>query len=173
MTITFFICLAKDRNLSFNLQTVNNLQGITWFFWTREFLKFSLESFRWSVHFLNQFAWNIKKRNRFITFVPLKKIFHILFSIYFIALVVVPCSDKDDCDEVNSTQVSQTTHHEDRSNEVCSPFCVCSCCAAHFLVKEFRPTLNQIAIISTVYTIHKESKTSAAITSIWQPPKIA
>jgi hypothetical protein len=85
----------------------------------------------------------------------------------------MPCGDKEGCNEVNPSQVSQATHHEKHADEICSPFCVCSCCATHFLVKEFRPSLNQVAEINTVYTVHKESKTSTAIVPIWQPPKLA
>jgi len=105
--------------------------------------------------------------------VLLKKAFHILFCIYFIALVIVPCGDKDDCNEINHSEIAQTTDHEEHSGEVCTPFCSCACCAAHFLNNELEPTLNIVAVINSVYTVHKESKISSAVIAIWQPPKLA
>lgn len=103
---------------------------------------------------------------------PLKKAFHILFCIYFIALVLVPCGDKDDCYELNHLVIAQATNHDEHSMEICTPFCSCTCCATHFLSNELEPALNIVAVINTVYTVHKESKISSAIISIWQPPKL-
>ena len=85
----------------------------------------------------------------------------------------MPCGDKENCNEVNPSAVAQTTNHEQHTDETCTPFCSCACCAAHFLIKDIQHPLNQVAEINTVYTVHKESKTSAAIIPIWQPPKLA
>jgi uncharacterized protein CbrC (UPF0167 family) len=85
----------------------------------------------------------------------------------------MPCNDTDGCNESTSLNYTQVANHEQHSEEICTPFCVCSCCAAHFLKNDFQPELNQVAVINTVYTLHKESKTSAAIIPIWQPPKLA
>ena len=84
----------------------------------------------------------------------------------------MPCGDKDDCNEIKHEQTSQTgnNNHDD---EICTPFCVCSCCATHFVMKDFMPALNQVATINTVYPVLKEPKTSSAILPIWQPPKLA
>jgi hypothetical protein len=105
-------------------------------------------------------------------FVQLKRALYILFCFYFIYLAAMPCGDKGDCNEINPT-AAQSTHQEEHQDEMCTPFCICSCCATHFLVKDFPPTLKPVAVINTVYTVHKESKISSAIISIWQPPKIA
>ena len=88
-------------------------------------------------------------------------------------MVVVPCGDKDDCNELNHSEMAQTNNHEEHSGEVCTPFCSCACCASHFISKDFHTTLQIVAVINTVYTVHKESKFSSAIIPIWQPPKLA
>ena len=85
----------------------------------------------------------------------------------------MPCGDKDNCNEFKQTETSQQSHKEQHSNEICTPFCVCSCCATHFFIKDFYPPLNQVAVINTVFAVHKESKISSAIIPIWQPPKLA
>ena len=110
---------------------------------------------------------------KMLIFVSLKKAIHILFCIYFLALVVVPCGDKDDCNDANHSDISQTNKHKEHSGEVCTPFCSCACCASHFISKNLQTTLQVLAVINTVHTVHKESKISSAIISIWQPPKIS
>jgi hypothetical protein len=108
---------------------------------------------------------------RICIFVQLKKAFYILFAFYFIALLALPCGDKEDCNEVKHEQTAHNSSSEDHSDEMCTPFCVCSCCAAHFVVKSFEPLHNEIAVINTVYTAHKEAETASAIIPVWQPPK--
>jgi hypothetical protein len=92
---------------------------------------------------------------------------------YFLALVFVPCGDKDDCNEMNHTEIARANDHEEHSGEVCTPLCSCACCASHFLNDEFQPTREIVAVIHTVHTLHRESKITSAIISIWQPPKLA
>ncbi len=104
-------------------------------------------------------------------FVSLKKAFYILFCFYFISLAVVPCGDKDDCNEIIHNETSQNTG--DHQDESCTPFCVCSCCATHFVVIPFQEIGTQIAEINSIYTVQPESKISSAIIAIWQPPKLA
>lgn len=104
----------------------------------------------------------------------LKKLFHILFSFYFIALAFIPCGDEEACSALKQSETSEQSHKEDHSEEFCTPFCVCSCCSSPFLIKkDFYSSLQQIEITNTVYTVHEESKTSTPIISIWQPPKIS
>lgn len=101
----------------------------------------------------------------------MKKAFYILFCIYFLSLAVMPCGDKEDCNELIHEQTSQNTG--DHQDEVCTPFCACSCCATQFVVKSFQSVHTQIAEINTIYTVHPESKPSTAVIPIWQPPKIS
>lgn len=83
----------------------------------------------------------------------------------------MPCGDKDDCNEIKHNETSQNTG--DHQDESCTPFCVCSCCATHFVVKSFQPLQNQIAEINSICTVHPESEISSAVIAIWQPPKLA
>lgn len=108
---------------------------------------------------------------KILIFASLKKVFYILFCFYFISLAVMPCEDKGDCNEIKHNQTSQNT--ENHQDEICTPFCICSCCGTHLFIKDFETTLNQIATINTIFTVHKESKISSAVIAIWQPPKIS
>ncbi len=103
----------------------------------------------------------------------MKKALYIFFCVYFIALAVKPCADKVDCNEFKQTEMSHDDHQKEHSDEVCTPFCVCACCAANALVKDYSPALAQLNVVNTVYKTQRDSKISSIIISIWQPPKIA
>ncbi len=101
----------------------------------------------------------------------MKRAFYIIFCFYFILLAVIPCGDEGECNEVKHEQTSQNSG--DHENEICTPFCVCSCCATHFVVKPFQTIHTQIAEINSKYIVHPESEISTAVIVIWQPPKLA
>jgi len=90
--------------------------------------------------------------------------------IYFIALAAAPCGEIDNCNELKKSEMSQDDSKHD--DETCTPFCVCSCCAAHFLLADQEPIPVLLAEINTVYPAYEVSKISGAILPIWQPPKI-
>lgn len=106
----------------------------------------------------------------------MKSAFHILFALYFAFLAVVPCGDKEDCNDLKKSELCQTSHEHDEENhedESCTPFCTCSCCAALFLLADVSNHVKQVAEINSIYTIHKASPETGAILPIWQPPKIS
>lgn len=105
-------------------------------------------------------------------FIRLKKIFHILFAVYFIVLIGMPCADREDCNEFKQTELSQTSHQQEHSDEVCTPFCMCACCAAHFLSSGIDTDFELSAGIITTYTSHHSPGIRGAVIAVWQPPKL-
>ena len=109
---------------------------------------------------------------KFSIFDLLKKAFYILFAFYFLSLSVMPCNDEQDCKEAKHTeQVAQADNHE-HENEVCTPFCVCSCCATHILFSNFSNDFSIDNERATVYTEPANAELRSAIISVWQPPKL-
>jgi len=103
----------------------------------------------------------------------LKKAIYILFTFYFIALAVLPCTAKDDCADESGVVANGTQQHQENDqDECCTPFCVCSTCAAHFLIQDFCPSLEQSTVVNSVYTVQKDAEICSAIIPIWQPPKV-
>lgn len=84
-----------------------------------------------------------------------------------------PCADKGECNEFNQIDTSQCDDHKEHSDEVCTPFCVCSCCSTNILVTDYPPDLSNLTLINTIYKAQEDSKISSIIISIWQPPKLA
>ena len=102
------------------------------------------------------------------------KLFHILLSVYILALSSLSCTDADishagkNVSEISIAQPSDS--HEDES---CSPFCICACCgsvAVHF--SEKAPVKHQ-GFNFNKYFLSQESDVIDISSPVWQPPKIA
>ncbi len=85
----------------------------------------------------------------------------------------MPCGDKDDCNEKNHTEQTAQNEHHDHDDEVCTPFCVCSCCATHVLFTNFSSDFSIHKELATVYTKPANADICSAVISIWQPPKLS
>jgi len=101
----------------------------------------------------------------------------IILAIYIAALSVYPCSDPYTCkDELQKGEqmVSVSDHeHSDQEQDVCTPFCICSCCAAHIRLSIVSNIDFDGVIHNTKETIpYIERQVLADNNHIWQPPKI-
>ena len=68
------------------------------------------------------------------------KIIISIFSIYFLALNIMPCNDgkikmHDDMEQTVNIDDHDGHDHEDE----CSPFCQCNCCSVHVISFVFEP----------------------------------
>ncbi len=103
----------------------------------------------------------------------MKKAIYIFFCFYFIALTAKPCTDREDCNEFKQTEMSKDDHQKQHADEICTPFCVCSCCATHVLVTDYPSATIELISIDSIYKNQEDSKVSSIIISVWQPPKLA
>ena len=106
------------------------------------------------------------------------KFFTVIFSIYILALSVMPCSDAyNDCkDNTEFSDNSQSHSHKSDTNDICSPFCLCDCCGmvsgivlqwnVYNLVKAKTFELSKPEIY------YKSIFIPCYFGKIWQPPKI-
>lgn len=106
------------------------------------------------------------------------KYFWVLFSFFILFLSISPCCDDGGCVRTDITHASTATehHNEDKEHkELCSPFCICSCCGNHISASKILNTSYEISFIHlenynpTSYTFNLNSKFEV---SIWQPPQI-
>lgn|GEM_PF-166240 len=104
------------------------------------------------------------------------RILTLLFSVYFLSLSCIPCSDKDDCKYPKSDQSTlATTDHNSHNNntENCSPFCMCACCGQSCNFEHLQTDLGfNFPTVLQKTTVYKSSFVSDVSFSIWQPPKI-
>jgi hypothetical protein len=103
---------------------------------------------------------------------------HSLIAIYILALSVYPCSDQETCADERiqgSTVVNVQDHnHTSEESDHCTPFCICSCCAAHIQLHYVSDiTLVNLVHNTPIATQYLERHSLNNSKAIWQPPKIS
>lgn len=98
--------------------------------------------------------------------------FRLIFALYILSLAVMPCTDgyARVGNDVTVVESPNGNHDED----LCAPFCNCSCCASHI-------QLNYAAEIScSLYKYNTKFITPYVANlvvdptaSIWQPPRVS
>ncbi len=101
-----------------------------------------------------------------------------LFAMYVLALSAMPCNDLHDGRSLtkNTTEVITGLPHDGDHLDLCSPFCICSCCNTSIV---FNFNIPSIKIPDILIENNKKSGilSSSFISSfygkIWQPPQSA
>jgi hypothetical protein len=101
----------------------------------------------------------------------------LLFTLYIFFLSVYPCKDKETCLDEQRAGIAFTENgnhnYSNAEQDFCTPFCICSCCAAHI-------QLNHLSGFSFALQVHNtrqatryfERFSPGSETAIWQPPKL-
>lgn len=114
------------------------------------------------------------------------KILVLIWSIYILALSVMPCTDaRNECYNTTISQIGLTENHSHTqdANDNCSPFCVCTCCNTitinldclpiqihHFIHTAVKKITTYF--ISEKIRIRRFCFLSNYFDNIWRPPKI-
>lgn len=109
------------------------------------------------------------------------KFFCHIFSLYFLALSLMPCTDIHATNGSTSDELANfyTDNHSDcpheTGNDHCSPFCTCSCCGQIIaLGKEFKwhfkPILPEFEEKSTFH--YAFDWQSGHLNAIFRPPQV-
>ncbi|WP_407492512.1 DUF6660 family protein [Elizabethkingia anophelis] len=98
-----------------------------------------------------------------------------ILLVLILALFIVPCSDASNNCEISGQVKREITHsHNNDRDDVCSPFCQCSCCGVS--VVNFRFELPEFIIPTQIFSTKKVvirdcNFISNYFGNIWQPPK--
>ncbi|MGQ2985442.1 DUF6660 family protein [Flavobacterium sp.] len=104
----------------------------------------------------------------------MRHILILLFSVYLLGLMVLPCSESHAQEASFHKTASQDQHDHDHSMETCTPFCVCGGCVAAIVLH----SPSDYNLLDPAIEIHTEtsnfyqSVTSDFHGSIWQPPQL-
>jgi hypothetical protein len=105
------------------------------------------------------------------------KWFTAIWAFYLMVLSIVPCSDAHNlCNTTQATMAAEQTHrHDQDKDDICTPFCHCSCCSVSIaILTPGFPGENRHAAtyVDNKIFIHDFSFLSGYYGNIWQPPKI-
>jgi hypothetical protein len=102
------------------------------------------------------------------------KWFTILLSIFMMVLSCIPCADAAEIDTLASTSIQANPDAENHAPEadLCSPLCICNCCAGFALQTSVQKTSPAILMATTTAPVHRAVAVSNPSFIIWQPPKL-
>ncbi|HAV02598.1 MAG TPA: hypothetical protein DCW95_05295 [Chryseobacterium sp.] len=104
------------------------------------------------------------------------KIIAFLLSLFFMALIVVPCSDAANGfgDKVCVAEDVHLEQSQDQHADLCTPFCVCNCCGISITVLQITKLLPQKIVVFIKDILPEKNYNYALLASagVWQPPKI-
>ena len=106
-------------------------------------------------------------------FTPLKILGYIL-SVYMLVLSCVFCCGEAACTDSDSATIAQSETHNHHAHEagVCSPFCICSCCAGGSFPASAFITFNIPEKLKVDFFADTEKPVTIPH-AVWQPPKLA
>lgn len=106
------------------------------------------------------------------------KFFSTIFAVYIMALFLTPCADRlENSGGHEHVHSSKSAHqHDSNTEDMCTPFCVCSCCGAITGIVLGEP-LSEIGRavsfdLAKFMAFFKPGFIPQYSHDIWQPPKI-
>ncbi|MEI9921035.1 MAG: DUF6660 family protein [Bacteroidota bacterium] len=103
---------------------------------------------------------------------------YLLLAVYVFLSALYPCRDSDLHEDPIENAVAVVADHDHSHSgletDICTPFCICSCCAAHIKISTpdaidaSKPEHN-----TKLLTIYIEHPFFSLKNSIWQPPRIS
>ncbi|WP_394340435.1 DUF6660 family protein [Marinoscillum furvescens] len=101
------------------------------------------------------------------------KFLTIILSFFLLGLSLVPCADETEPDSVEiSYEESGSDHDHNKSEDLCSPFCVCNCCHSHLIVQQIFISELGALIFPLKRSAYNAPITSGFIGSLLQPPQV-
>ncbi|WP_460893971.1 DUF6660 family protein [Rufibacter soli] len=103
------------------------------------------------------------------------KWFAVLLSVFMIVMSCVPCADAAQGeDTLAQTNISSNQDSDAHSpvTDLCSPLCICNCCAGFTLLTANLKTNSLVVKITIQEPIYQEVAARTPTFSIWQPPRL-
>ncbi|MEO6287598.1 MAG: DUF6660 family protein [Dyadobacter sp.] len=103
------------------------------------------------------------------------RIILIILAFYTVALSCIPCQDQA-VEAAFSDHVVVNANDQQQAADIdlCSPFCICTCCSAITLQQEITSPslLASFPVFEDLIFAYSSETISGDLTSIWQPPRI-
>lgn len=103
------------------------------------------------------------------------KFFAFIMAIIVFALSCMPCKDgmyAMDRSKAKIENLKSQNQKEHGTNDACSPFCTCNCCAGFAFQFSAIKVENTVHVLAKVYSPGISSPAIAISLPIWQPPQL-
>ena len=103
------------------------------------------------------------------------KIFFAILSCFTLYLSMLPCGDSIECNVKQEVKISAADNHgeHDHAEEICTPFCTCSCCAVSVYYSGLSKIQTPNVFQSVKHPVPAIAYNPEVYYAIWQPPKIS
>ncbi|MFV5696587.1 DUF6660 family protein [Flavobacterium sp. LB3P122] len=105
------------------------------------------------------------------------RIVNFILSIYFIILSCMPCVDiVYNYDSNSGITIVQQEQKQENHQEICSPFCICSCCGQQIVFQAsnyFAIPTQPVSSVGKETILYIQKFVSNFNGTIWQPPKVS
>jgi len=88
-------------------------------------------------------------------------------------LSIAPCNDVHEGQVCVPMTVQAAQEHHQEDNDVCSPFCLCSCCQGFVVISTIKHIESVPSFSKEDFTNVNEKVHSSFSANHWQPPKIS
>lgn len=113
--------------------------------------------------------------NKTIIYLHPMKFLAFIMAFLVLSLSFMPCADKESSThegKAKSELTKANNHHNDQQQNVCSPFCHCTCCGG-FSINHFIAAISNIPLYETNLIITFLSAEIIEVAfPIWQPPQL-
>lgn len=99
-----------------------------------------------------------------------------IVAFFLLFMSLLPCGDTLECNYKAMAQVSTADGHKQHahSSEICSPFCICSCCAVStYFAPAQKLQVSKIIIPTQKFPLYNVVFNTEAHYTIWQPPQLS
>lgn len=100
--------------------------------------------------------------------------FAILLSVFMMVLSCIPCADAAEIETPAPTSIQANPDAENHAPEadLCSPLCICNCCAGFALQTSVQKAITAIFKATTTAPGYRVVALANPSFTIWQPPKL-
>jgi hypothetical protein len=95
-----------------------------------------------------------------------------ILSILVLALGCMPCADANAFPSKARQEISTVTEQGTEHNDICSPFCICTCCAGFSVSHTFIEIKTFIPQQRTDHGAYYIASLRKVALPIWQPPQL-
>jgi hypothetical protein len=103
------------------------------------------------------------------------RIILIILAFYTIALSCIPCQDQAlEASYSDHLKFDASSDQQSADIDLCSPFCICTCCSAITLQTEIvsPPLMASFSVFEELSFAYSSNSDSGDLATIWQPPRI-
>jgi len=100
------------------------------------------------------------------------KFFAFILAVIVLALSCMPCADVGATGEKSKMEIKKSLGNERQQSDLCSPFCICSCCAG-FSINHTIPNIETLLQLHKVnYSLSYHLAVIKISSPVWQPPQL-